>query len=118
MQLESLRSGGEEAADIVLGTYRPALCPLGNMSYSEAEADLGKDFDEDRWQAAQDRVRRFEHSTLLQLLKNRPSQKGLHLRGTELFAPGASMFQRERTPEDLDEDMLAYNEEVSRANSA
>ena len=116
MQLESLRSGGEEAADIVLGTYRPALNPLGNMTADEAEADLGEDFNEERWQKAADRVKRYEHSTFLQLLKNRPSQRGLHLRGVELFAPGSSMFQRERLPEDLDDEQSAYDQEVRRAS--
>lgn len=114
MQLESLRSGGEEAADVVLGTYRPALNPLGNMSADEAEADLGEDWNEDRWKKAADRVKRYEHSTFVQLLKNRPSQRGLLLRGVELFAPGASMFQRERTMDDLDEDQQMYEQERKR----
>jgi hypothetical protein len=116
LQLESLRSGGEEAADIVLGTYRPALSPLGNMEMEEAEADLGKDFSEERWLAAVERCKRYEQSTFLQLLKNRPSQKGLLMRGVELFAPGHSMFQRERDDEDRDDDAIIYDMEAKRGS--
>jgi replicative DNA helicase len=95
MTAESLRYGGEEQADVVLGTYRPALDLLGNMSKSIAEAVLGNDFDEEKWSDARERVRKNERSTFLQLLKNRP---GIHLaqEGIELLSPDDSQFLTER----------------------
>ena len=95
MTAESLRYGGEEQADVVLGTYRPALDLLGNMSKGVAESVYGNEFDEEKWSDAVERVRTHEKSTYLQLLKNRP---GVHLsqEGIELVSPGESQFLTER----------------------
>lgn len=96
MTAESLRYGGEEQADIVLGTFRPALDQLGNIKTKEtALAIYGDDFDEEKWSDARERVRKYERSTYLQLLKNRP---GIHLaqEGIELVSPDDSQFLTER----------------------
>jgi hypothetical protein len=90
MTLESLKFGGEEIADIVLGTYRPELNPLGNMEFQQAQADMGDKFDEEKWQLAQTRVRTSRDLTYLQLLKNRP---GVHLdiNGIMLRSPSEAL---------------------------
>ena len=116
MQLESLKYGGEEMADVVLGTYRPTNNPLGSMSYDDASTDFDDEFNEEKWLHAKRRVERFKDSTMMQVLKNRPSQKGLLLRGIELVAPGASMYQRQVRPADL-EQHSEYEEEMNRASS-
>jgi RecA/RadA recombinase len=90
MTLESLKFGGEEVADIVFGTYRPALNPLGNMSFDEAKADLGEKFDEDAWNDAVTRVEQHKDITFLQLLKNRPGVR-LNHRGVQLRSPSDSI---------------------------
>jgi hypothetical protein len=69
--------GGEQSADIILGTYRPALDPEGNMSLEEA---MSQGMDQAEWQAKADRVSAFQNDTMLQLIKNRP--------GVELNIPG------------------------------
>lgn len=114
--LEQLKYGGEEMADVVLGTFRPALNHLGNLTYEEAEAWYRK-VDVEEWSQAVERVRRYQDSTFLQLLKNRPSQKGLLFRGVELVAPSESMFQREATAEDLAR-LIDFKEESERAAGA
>lgn len=93
MTLESLKYGGEEIADIVLGTFRPSLNPLGNMAEEQARMDLGDRFDFDTWSEAVDRVRAQQDTTFLQLLKNRP---GVHLnhRGIPLKSVGLSQQMR------------------------
>lgn len=93
MTLESLKYGGEEIADIVLGTFRPALNPLGNMTEEQAKMDLGDRFDFDSWSETVDRVRAQQDTTYLQLLKNRP---GVHLnhRGIPLKSIGLSQQMR------------------------
>lgn len=70
---EQLMYAGEQAADIILSTYRPALDPFGNMTEEEALAQGRAQQD---WQNARDRVVAFQQDTMLQLTKNRP---GLHL---------------------------------------
>lgn len=93
MTLESLKYGGEEIADIVLGTFRPSLNPLGNMTEEQARMDLGDRFDFDSWSETVDRVRAQQDTTYLQLLKNRP---GVHLnhRGIALKSVGLSQQMR------------------------
>lgn len=90
LSLAGLKYGGEEVADVVLATYRPALDPVGNMSAEEARYRLGRNFDEDDWSDAVSRVQQYRDITLLQLLKNRP---GVHLnqRGTMLRSPSQAM---------------------------
>jgi replicative DNA helicase len=87
MTLESLKFGGEEIADIVLGTYRPSLSPVGNMSPDEAKAE---GIDDETWQDARSRVEQYKDITFLQLLKNRP---GVHLnhRGIMLRSPNEAL---------------------------
>lgn len=84
MTLESLKYGGEEFADIVLGTFRPAMDPVGNMTEDQARSALGDSFDLDDWQDARDRVEAHRDSTFVQLLKNRPGKQlcpqGIHLK--------------------------------------
>lgn len=75
LALESLKYGGEEPADIVLGNYRPARNELGNMDQANAQAVMGDKFDEDVYYWWRDRVKRYRNSTLLQVLKNRPGTK-------------------------------------------
>jgi RecA/RadA recombinase len=81
---EDLRYGGEDEADIVFGCSRPALSKLATMGRDEARATWGKRFDEDEWEDARVRVKRYRNSTFLQLIKNRPGTKtdaeGIHLR--------------------------------------
>ncbi len=96
MTAEGLLYGGEQQADIVLATYRPALNPLGNMSRTIAEMVMGDSFDEESWEDARSRVRRYKDSTMLQLLKNRPSTKGECFEGIELHSPDGSQFICER----------------------
>jgi replicative DNA helicase len=92
LSLESLKYGGEEIADIVLGTYRPSLDPVGNMTYDEASAANDKLTEED-WETRRNRVETYKDSTFLQLLKNRP---GVHLdhKGIQLLSLGTSMKMR------------------------
>jgi hypothetical protein len=95
MTSEGLLYGGEQQADIILSTYRPALNQLGNMSRATAESIMGDSFDEDKWSDATTRVRKTARSTFLQLLKNRPSTKGLNFEGVELVSPDESQFMQE-----------------------
>lgn len=84
--LAQLKYGGEEDADLVFGTYRPAMDPVGNMPMDVAKMSLGDRFDEDEYWEARSRVKKYAKSTFLQLLKNRP---GTHReeRGIELLSP-------------------------------
>ncbi len=93
--LSQLMYGGEDSADIVLGTYRPAKDPLAAMSIDVAKTVLGDRFDDEEYFAARGRAKRKEHSTFLQLLKNRP---GTHVEetGVELLSPGDSMLLEEK----------------------
>lgn len=92
MTAEALLYGGEAQADIILATYRPALNQLGNMSEDAAQMILGDSYDEQKWEDARARVRRTKRSTFLQLLKNRPSTKGLNFEGVELVSPDESQY--------------------------
>jgi len=83
---EQLMFGGEQAADIILSTYRPALDPEGNMSLEEA---MSQGMDQAEWQAKSDRVAAFKHDTMLQLIKNRPGVE-LNPQGIRLRSVGAS----------------------------
>jgi hypothetical protein len=78
---EQLKYGGEEMADLVFGTFRPALNPIGNMTWDQAEAES---IDPDAWQEHVDRVEATRDMTYVQLLKNRPGtklcQQGIALR--------------------------------------
>lgn len=96
MTAEGLLYGGEQQADIIFSTYRPAMDPLGNMSRQIAEMVMGDNFDEDRWKDAVARVRRYKRSTMLQLLKNRPSTKGEWFEGDELWSPDDSLYIEEK----------------------
>lgn len=82
---EQLMYGGEQQADIIMGTYRPALDPVGNLTQDEAES---QGIDTDVWTAARDRVNAYEQDTMLQLVKNRPgvmlSPHGIRLRSVGL----------------------------------
>lgn len=69
---EQLKYGGEEMADLVFGTFRPALNPIGNMSWDQADAE---GIDPEAWQEHVDRVEATRDMTYLQLLKNRPGTK-------------------------------------------
>lgn len=88
----SLKYGGEEIADVVLGTYRPSLDPVGNMPYDAAKSDNDR-LTEEEWEERRSRVHRYQDSTFLQLLKNRP---GVHLskEGIELISIGDTMKMR------------------------
>lgn len=78
---EQLKYGGEEQADIVWGTYRPALEPVGNMNQEQA---LIEGVGADEWRLKADRVAAFREDTFLQLIKNRPGTmlcpQGIRLR--------------------------------------
>lgn len=78
---EQLMYGGEQAADIILATYRPALDPEGNMTLEEA---MSQGMDQTEWQAKADRVSAYRADTMLQLIKNRPgvelNTQGIRLR--------------------------------------
>jgi hypothetical protein len=103
LSLESLKFGGEEQADIVLGTYRPALSPLGNMTFDEARADLGERFDEDAWNDAVSRVQQHRDTTFIQLLKNRPGVN-LNYRGVVLRSPSKSLAMLPVLSEEVERD--------------
>lgn len=95
--LAQLKYGGEEDADIVFGTYRPAMDPLGNMPMDVAQLVLGDKFDDQEYWEARARVRKYRDSTFLQLLKNRP---GTHReeKGIELLSPHPdALTMREKT---------------------
>ncbi len=85
MTLAQLMYGGEDSADIVLGTYRPSMNPLALMPFDVAKEVLGDRFDEDDYFALKATAKKFETTTFLQLLKNRP---GTHRdeRGIELLS--------------------------------
>lgn len=79
---EQLMHGGEQAADIILATYRPSLDPIGNIP-TEQEA-LAQGHKSDEWRLRRDRVIAFQQDTILQLIKNRPGTRlcpqGIRLR--------------------------------------
>lgn len=97
MTLTQLMYGGEDSADIVLGTYRPAMDPIGVMSVDAAKMALGKDFNAEDFYERKALVRRYWDSTFLQLLKNRPGTRREE-RGVELLSRYAdSLAMEEKT---------------------
>jgi hypothetical protein len=103
MTLTQLMYGGEDSADIVLGTYRPALDPLAVMAYDIAKMVLGDRFDEDEYYARKVTADKYRDSTFLQLLKNRPGTYREE-RGVELVSPDQSMRLEEKlAPEPQEE---------------
>jgi hypothetical protein len=103
LSLESLKYGGEEIADIVFGSFRPSLNPLGNMTMDQAMQYMGDKYDEEKWLDAVARVNKYKGSTFLQLLKNRPGTR-THEKGIELKSQGESMKMRPAS-ETVGEDM-------------
>lgn len=95
MTAESLLYGGEQQADIILATYRPALNYLGNLSRPMAEMSMGNQFDEEEWAMAVAMVKKNERITKLSLLKNRPSTKGENRDGFVLYSPDESQYIEE-----------------------
>lgn len=99
MSLEGLKYGGEEIADVVLGTYRPALDPVGHLNIDEARAYFPDSWKMEKvveaWELAVDRVEKYKHSTFLQLLKNRPGVE-TNFRGIELLSPTRSQRMQEK----------------------
>lgn len=95
MTLTQLMYGGEDSADIVLGTYRPAMDPLALMAFDIAKMVLGDRFDEDDYHARKGNAKKYEHSTFLQLLKNRPGSDREE-RGVELLSPDRSLRMVEK----------------------
>lgn len=93
--LAQLMFGGEDSADIVLGTHRPALNPIATMAMDMAKQVMGDRFDEDEYWELRAMAKKYEHSTFLQLLKNRPGVDREE-RGIELLSPDRSMKLRER----------------------
>lgn len=93
MSLEGLKYAGEEVADLVLATYRPALDPVGNMSWEMAQAFKGDKFEYEDWEKARTRVVENQNITYLQLLKNRPGTK-VDEQGIPLESIGESMAMR------------------------
>lgn len=99
MTLTQLMYGGEDSADIVMGTYRPAMDPLALMAFDIAKMVLGDRFDEDDYWARKANAKKYEHSTFLQLLKNRPGTDREE-RGVELVSPDRSMRMVEKEAEE------------------
>jgi archaellum biogenesis ATPase FlaH len=102
LSLEGLKYGGEEIADVVMATYRPALDPVGRMTLEDAFGYFPDGWKDDKvrdaWDRARRRVLKYQDSTFLQLLKNRPGEQpdGDAFRGVELVSPGASMVMQEK----------------------
>lgn len=97
--LAQLKYGGEEDADVVFGAYRPAMDPIGNMELNQAKTALGKAFDQELYDDAVGRVRRFANSTFLQLLKNRGGEVRMEA-GVELISRGQTLQMTEKEAED------------------
>jgi replicative DNA helicase len=94
VRLSDLKYGGEEMADIVFGTYRPALDEVGAApTYEEARAIADGELKEEDWERRHDRVLRYQNSTMLQLIKNRPGTK-LDKHGIELLSIVETMQMR------------------------
>lgn len=96
MTAEGLLYGGEQQADVIFLTYRPALNMLGNMTEEIAQMVLGDTFDQEKWADAVARVRKYKASTMLQLVKNRPSTRGEWFEGLELHSPNGSQYIEEK----------------------
>jgi hypothetical protein len=93
--LTQLKFGGEEQADLVISTYRPAMHPLASMTIGIAKEAMGDKFDEDYYYEIRAMAKKYANSTFLQLLKNRP---GIHReeRGIELISPNDSLAMEEK----------------------
>lgn len=101
MSLEGLKYGGEEIADVVMSTYRPSLDPVGNLDLEDAYAHFPQTWSQDKvveaWTLAKGRVKKYEYSTFVQLLKNRPGTE-VSTKGVELYSPTTAMRMVERGP--------------------
>lgn len=86
MTPEQLMYGGEQAADIILSTFRPSLEPIGNMTEQQA---LAEGIDQEEWESKRELVEQYRDITMLQLTKNRPGVRLLH-RGLKLRSFGES----------------------------
>jgi replicative DNA helicase len=86
MTPEQLMYGGEQAADIILSTFRPSLNPVGNMTERQAMAE---GIDSEEWDEKRRMVDEYRDVTMLQLTKNRPGTKLLY-RGIPLRSHGES----------------------------
>lgn len=109
MTLTQLMYGGEDSADVVLGCHRPALNPVAMMAFDIAKQVLGDRFDEDDYWEARAVAKKYEHSTFLQVLKNRPGEE-TEERGIELLSPDRSMRLEEKLASEP-----AYEEETHEA---
>lgn len=109
MTLEGLKYAGEEDADIVLATYRPAKDPFGNMRQDMAMAFKGDSFSMEKWEAARETVEKYREYTFLQLLKNRPNTETQE-QGIPLKSIGQSMQMRvdSRILEPSVEEVMAF----------
>lgn len=116
LTLEGLKWGGEEVADLVFATYRPALDPIASMSWEQAQMWSPR-LTQELWDMARTRAYRLRNVTYLQLLKNRPGTETCES-GVPLISPDDSMRMREAGPDELqliDENMRFVDEEVRRA---
>jgi DnaB-like helicase C terminal domain len=86
MTPEQLMYGGEQAADVILSTFRPSLNPVGNMSERQA---LAEGMTTEEWEEARQLVEDYRDITMLQLTKNRPGVE-LCFRGIKLRSHGQS----------------------------
>lgn len=109
--LAQLMFGGEDSADVVLGTYRPALNPIALMQFDVAKQVLGDRFDEDEYWEVRALAKKYEHSTFLQLLKNRPGTDREE-RGVELVSPDRSMRLEEKEGVEPDEELDPTEEAI------
>ncbi len=96
-----LRQAGEEQADLVLGSYRPALDPIAQMSNADAKAVLGDRYDEDEILERRAVAKQKATYTYLQLLKNRPGTHEEH-KGIVLDSPTDSLRMVEKEARDHD----------------
>jgi len=106
MTPEQLMYGGEQAADIILSTFRPTLEPVGNMTLRQAQA---AGIDEDEWGEKVSMVEETRDITMLQLTKNRPGVELLY-RGLPLRSNGQSQQMRAVENELDDQGRLLTNE--------
>lgn len=98
--LSQLMWGGEDSADVVLGTYRPALNPVALMAFDVAKQVLGDRFDEEDYWAVRSVAEKYAHSTFVQVLKNRPGTK-TEERGIELLSVDDSLKLTEKAAREV-----------------
>jgi len=110
MTPEQLMYGGEQAADIILSTFRPALEPIGNMTEKQA---LAEGIDQEEWEAKREAVEEARDITMLQLTKNRPGVELLY-RGLKLRSFGHSQ-RMQPVEETVGEDMKVVEDDDGRA---